>query len=71
MTKCPQCGRELSVDDVLISISDNKGRIVDCFHWPKTTWDEFLEMCNKKGVDPSKMFLDMIESFNKYLEGKK
>jgi hypothetical protein len=62
MTKCPQCGKELRADDVLIPIS-YEGKIVDCFHLPKDVFEGYINQCRKIGADPSETFFKLLQSF--------
>ena len=70
MTKCPQCGRELTIEDVLIPIEDPDGKVVDCLHMKKTDLDEFIETCKSIGRSPSDVFFELITSFMKRMNEK-
>ena len=61
--KCPQCGKELSKDDILIPMFDKEGKIIDCYHVPFRIWEEFIEMCEMKEVEPSDILEELVQKF--------
>jgi hypothetical protein len=65
MTKCPQCGKDLNVDDILIPVEDPSGKVVDCFHMKKVVWDEFLKSCQSAGRSPFEVWAELMGAFVK------
>ena len=45
MAKCPECGKDLDQDDIVVPIFDNTGRkLIDCFHVKKKTFNHFMKL---------------------------
>ena len=64
MVRCPQCGKKLDQDDVLVPIFDKTGRkLIDCFHIKKATFDRFKEVAEKQGLNPGDVFFRLISDY--------
>jgi len=69
MTKCPECGKELEPDEILIPVFDKSGKgLITCIHTKKQTWEGFIKKCEYTGKEPSEVFDWLIENFNKWAE---
>jgi len=60
--RCPRCGRKLGPEELLISIFDLDGKFVDVFHCPRTSFDAFLDACQRQQKDPGEVLSKLIEA---------
>lgn len=63
MNFCPGCGRKLAADDIVISVDDPTGKVMSWFHMPQKSYNEFLELADKLGKNPSDLYFDMVKAF--------
>lgn len=62
MVKCPECGKELDSDEVLVPVFDKTDRkLIACFHVKRETFEHFRELAEKTGIT----FEDLLKSYLK------
>jgi len=64
-TKCPQCGKVLTENDILISVYSLEGKLIDCFHTDYRIWNMFINECKENGLEPNEVFFKLIKGFMK------
>lgn len=61
MTKCPECGKELSSNDTFVLIFNKEAtKIIGCFHLPAKTLNRFLMKCKELNKNPSDVFRSLL-----------
>lgn len=64
--KCPECGKELSKDEVLIPIHDkDTGEIIGWQHCNYEVHKRFLDACEIMGKTPSELMETYMVAFIK------
>ena len=64
MVKCPECGKELDQDDIVVPIFDATGRkLIDCFHVKRAIFDSFKEIAEKQGQDPGALLWKFVSDY--------
>jgi hypothetical protein len=59
MKRCPDCGKVLSPDDVLLDGVDDNGNHVATYHISKELFDNLCETAKEKGI-PFRQFLSEV-----------
>lgn len=69
--KCPECGKELSKDDILIPIrSRETGQIIGWQHCNFEKWQTFLDDCDYMGLDPSDVMETLMMAYIKQVKAR-
>ena len=69
--RCPQCGKELTSDDIVVPMFDEKGNLTDFFHVRKSTFDAFLRFCEQQNTTPSEVLSEFMRKFLQAFEERK